>query len=47
MSRAAHSTAMTGATDQAARTHLLRRDGQEELCFALWFPIPAEPARPL
>jgi len=38
MSRATHSTAMTGAIDTTAREHLLRRDGQEDICFALWFP---------
>jgi hypothetical protein len=38
MSRVTHSAAMTGAIDRVARTHLLRCDGQEDLCFALWFP---------
>jgi len=38
MSRASHSTAMTGAIDARAREHLLRRDGQEDICFGLWFP---------
>ncbi len=38
MSRAKHSTAMTGVVNATARRHLLRRDGQEDICFALWFP---------
>jgi hypothetical protein len=38
MSRVTHSAAMTGAIDRVSRTHLLRCDGQEDLCFALWFP---------
>lgn len=36
MSRAAYSVAMTEAVADAARSHLLREDGQEDLCFALW-----------
>lgn len=38
MSRAAHSTAMTGVVNATARRHLLRHDGQEDICFALWLP---------
>jgi len=38
MSRATHSTAMTGAIDTTAREHLLRPRRQEDICFALWFP---------
>ncbi len=32
------SAALTTDTDQALREHLLRRDGQEDLCFALHRP---------
>jgi molybdopterin-synthase adenylyltransferase len=38
MSRVTHSVAMIGETHEAASKHLLRRDGQEDLCFGLWFP---------
>jgi hypothetical protein len=38
MSRASHSIAMTQQVSDAARRHLRRKDGQEDLCFALWYP---------
>lgn len=38
MSRAEHSVAMTGEVDRIAKNHLLRSDGQEDICFALWYP---------
>jgi molybdopterin-synthase adenylyltransferase len=38
MSRADRSVAMTESVGAAARRHLLRHDGQEDLCFALWRP---------
>ena len=38
MSRASYSVAMTEGVAAAARTHLLRADGQEDICFALWRP---------
>jgi len=36
MSRAAYSVAMTEELAGIARAHLLRRDRQEDVCFALW-----------
>lgn len=36
MSRAERSVAMTADIDRQAREHLLRSDGQEDLCFAQW-----------
>ncbi len=38
MSTPSHSVAMDGELAQAARRHLIREDGQEDLCFALWRP---------
>ncbi|HUZ96440.1 MAG TPA: ThiF family adenylyltransferase [Edaphobacter sp.] len=38
MSRAAYSIAMPGNITDDARAHLLRPDGQEDICFALWHP---------
>ncbi len=38
MSRVAFSAALPRDVDEAARGHLLRQDGQEDLCFALWRP---------
>ncbi len=38
MSRVTHSVAMTREVHEIACTHLLRKDGQEDLCFGLWFP---------
>jgi hypothetical protein len=38
MTKAAFSAAMTEEIDHKARRHLLRSDGQEDLCFALWYP---------
>lgn len=38
MSRVACSVAMTEAVHQAAQKHLIREDGQEDICFALWRP---------
>jgi hypothetical protein len=38
MSRAERSVAMTAELSSIAQQHLLRKDGQEDLCFALWHP---------
>jgi hypothetical protein len=38
MKATSRSIAMTAAVDKAARDHLLRADGQEDLCFAVWRP---------
>jgi molybdopterin-synthase adenylyltransferase len=39
------SVAITAAVDAALRRHLLREDGQEDLCFALWRPSTGERRR--
>ena len=33
-----YSTAITSDAHMQAVAHLLRRDRQEDLCFAIWFP---------
>ncbi len=33
-----HSAAMAGSLDAVLRRHLIRDDGQEDLCYALWYP---------
>lgn len=33
-----YSTALTEATHDALMAHLIRVDGQEDLCFAIWYP---------
>ena len=38
MSRVAHSASISGKVASEALNHLLRKDGQEDLCFALWHP---------
>lgn len=42
MSRVSCSVAMTGELDRLARTHLLRPDRQEDVCFGLWYPSRGE-----
>lgn len=32
------SVALSGALDGRARAHLVRPDGQEDICFAIWYP---------
>lgn len=36
------SVALTEAIDRQAREHLVRADGQEDICFALWYPSRGE-----
>src|SRR5215470_7368986 len=38
MSAKTYSVAMSAAVHTALAEHLLRSDGQEDLCFALWYP---------
>jgi molybdopterin-synthase adenylyltransferase len=38
VSRVSYSAALPGPVDEQARAHLIRRDLQEDLCFALWNP---------
>lgn len=33
-----YSVALTSETNEALKAHLLRADGQEDLCYALWYP---------
>lgn len=33
-----HSAALTSSLHEAAQKHLVRPDGQEDLCFGLWYP---------
>lgn len=33
-----YSIALTSGTNEALKNHLLRADGQEDLCYALWWP---------
>lgn len=33
-----YSIALTSETDEVLRTYLLRSDGQEDVCYALWYP---------
>jgi hypothetical protein len=33
-----YSVAFTSGTNEALKAHLLRADGQEDLCYALWHP---------
>ena len=38
MSKVEFSVALAGTVNTQASVHLLRLDGQEDLCFAIWFP---------
>lgn len=38
MSEVRYSAALTREVDAALRAHLLRTDGQEDICFAIWHP---------
>jgi hypothetical protein len=33
-----YSAALTSETNETLKTHLIRHDGQEDLCYALWYP---------